>query len=251
MPRAVVSDSDNDDDVFIKQPTNIRSMYSVLDNDIQDSVSDEDNSSDEEQQTPLSNHKRKKPTKRGRGRPPSAKKPKPPPNPPPVDDGIIHISSDDDISSSPIFSTPDTRDQAAARALARAEAVLQNAKESHIVAEADAIVRRDALAERAREVAKMWQQQEQQTTTPVRSVASANDTPIMLKVRAPGHTLKMRIRTNDPLKKMLEPFCKKFGLDVAAAVMEVDGEQVDDMDTAATYDLTDNEMVDIRILSRR
>lgn len=71
--------------------------------------------------------------------------------------------------------------------------------------------------------------------------------PITLRVRCGDKSIKMKIHRTDSLRKMLPPFCKKFGLKLAKAIMEVDGEEVDETDTADTYDLEDNCLVDVRV----
>lgn len=79
------------------------------------------------------------------------------------------------------------------------------------------------------------------------TVDKAKAIPVVLKVRCGPNVHKLRIRKTDRLLKMLEPFCKKFGLDVSRAEMQVDGESVGKDDTPITYDLEDMMMVDVVI----
>lgn len=73
---------------------------------------------------------------------------------------------------------------------------------------------------------------------------------IVLRVRCADQSVKMKIRTTDPLLKMLRPFCTRFGFDVRRAVMEVDGEEIVEGDTPSTYDLEENSIVDVRLRKR-
>lgn len=72
---------------------------------------------------------------------------------------------------------------------------------------------------------------------------------ITLKVRyaETSKTLRMKIHKGDPLVKMLPMFCEKLNIEFAKAVMEVDGEEVENEDTAETYDLEDMNLVDVRL----
>ncbi len=71
--------------------------------------------------------------------------------------------------------------------------------------------------------------------------------PITLRVRAGANSIKMKILTSDPLRKMLQPFCTRFNIELSKAVMEVDGEEIEEGDTATTYDLEDNNIIDVRV----
>lgn len=77
--------------------------------------------------------------------------------------------------------------------------------------------------------------------------ADGGGVPITLRVRHGDNSIKMKILTTDPLRKMLAPFCGRFNIDASKAVMEVDGEIVEEVDTAATYDLENNNLIEIRV----
>lgn len=75
---------------------------------------------------------------------------------------------------------------------------------------------------------------------------SGEDT-ILLRVRHGARVVKMKTLKADPLLNMLKPFCTKIGIELAKAVMEVDGEEVEEDDTANTYELEDNNIVEVRL----
>ncbi len=79
------------------------------------------------------------------------------------------------------------------------------------------------------------------------STQDAKGPAIKLRVRYEETVVRMKILKSDPLKKMLEPFCHRVKLDSAKAVMEVDGEEVEDDDTPNTYELEDDNLVDVRL----
>lgn len=71
--------------------------------------------------------------------------------------------------------------------------------------------------------------------------------PILLRVRNGDNSIKVKFLTTHPLLRILPPFCIRFNIDLAKAVMEVDGETVEEADTAQTYELENNNIVDIRV----
>lgn len=73
-----------------------------------------------------------------------------------------------------------------------------------------------------------------------------NAPTIRLRVRYEKEVVKMKILKSDPLIMMLKPFCERTKLDLNKAVMEVDGEEVDDDDTPDTYDLEDDNLIEVR-----
>lgn len=71
--------------------------------------------------------------------------------------------------------------------------------------------------------------------------------PITLRVRHGDNSIKVKVLTTDPLRKILPPFCTRFNIELTKAVMEVDGEEVEEADTAQTYELENNNIIDIRV----
>lgn len=70
---------------------------------------------------------------------------------------------------------------------------------------------------------------------------------VTLRLRCGNNSVRVKLPRADPLRKMLPPFCARFNLDMAKAIMEVDGEEVEKEDTADTHDLDDDFLVDIRV----
>lgn len=112
-----------------------------------------------------------------------------------------------------------------------------------------------AMAERAAKAARAAAER----TSPVKVKDKNIDTPvsagtedgdgatIVLRVRHGAKVVKMKILQAEPLLRMLQPFCEKIGVDVAKAVMEVDGVEVEENDTSQTYELEDNNIVEVRL----
>lgn len=163
-------------------------------------------------------------------------------------DGVIDVDADDEIPVKQY--TPDTlnpTDVKAARALASARLVTDDADEERIAAEAEQMARqradrleREAEAEKARQRASSLAAMKavEPSQTPVQG--------IILKVRLDNKRVKsMQIRKTDRLMKVLKPFCDRFDIDLAHAKLQVDGEDVEPGDTPITYDLEDNMVVEV------
>eukprot|EP00188_Purpureofilum_apyrenoidigerum_P005365 Plantae.Rhodophyta-Purpureofilum_apyrenoidigerum.ctg6915.p1 GENE.Plantae.Rhodophyta-Purpureofilum_apyrenoidigerum.ctg6915~~Plantae.Rhodophyta-Purpureofilum_apyrenoidigerum.ctg6915.p1 ORF type:complete len:393 (+),score=56.85 Plantae.Rhodophyta-Purpureofilum_apyrenoidigerum.ctg6915:64-1242(+) len=73
-----------------------------------------------------------------------------------------------------------------------------------------------------------------------------NDKYIHLKIRAPDHpTRKYRMRTNDPLWKILNRFCEFENMDINRAKIVFDGDVIDSSTTPTELDLMDNDLLDV------
>lgn len=148
----------------------------------------------------------------------------------------------------------DEVDRAVRKSLAEARAVLKfQANEERIEREAVKIAKMEVEAkERAVEQEerrkRLDREKEEEDRKQREKQRQTGGTPIELKVQAKGgKSVKMRIRRSDPLVKVVEPFCQRFGLHKGNAVLMVDGEEVGKDETPDEYELEDGMVVEVVI----
>ncbi|CDF37220.1 unnamed protein product [Chondrus crispus] len=143
----------------------------------------------------------------------------------------------------------DAHDKSVAASLAQARAVLATqANEEKIAADVQRLAKEQSeRVERSRCQEKQRQESERvrKQAEEARLKAAQTAAPVQLKVRSGQNQIKMRIRRSDPVLKMLGPFCKKFDLNLPNAVMQFDGEQVEESDTPDTLELEEGMLIDV------
>ena len=78
--------------------------------------------------------------------------------------------------------------------------------------------------------------------------ASSAANVVKLKTRLNGKLeWRWSIVTTDPLSKLKAKFCEKYGVSIEEARFELDGEELEDEDTAAAQDLEDDCLIDVSI----
>lgn len=261
---ATNGNSSDDEDIFlhggVAKPISMYSMNLAKTSGV---ISSDDDDDDDDVVVEVVPQKRRRgrATKRGRGAAQAgtartSAAPAEPRKPRKEKASVFEISSGEEDGDEVVEVTPrdfvdvDHQDVTAAESVARAHALLANqANEEHIAAEAEQLARVESdRAERLREEERQREEAEKKREE-AKAKALANAKPIQFKVRSGTNLIKMRIRTSDPLIKMLGPFCKKFGLDASKAVMQIEGEDVGENDTVETHDLEENMIVEVVIRS--
>lgn len=226
-----MSDSDSDDDLFLPGGRVVIATHHDV---ASDSDSDFDN--------PL-------PAKPKRGRKPKSKPPSYNPRQPQTNSSVIVVNSDDDTPEVPLEKNSNDL---------RAESILENVNrllnqgEDALTKQAEDMARREANIEVERqenierEKERLLEvQRRNKAAQPVKQNAVKQGAPIKFKVQMGDNRMAVRVRTTDPLLRMLKPFCDKYGVDASTVVMKVDGEIVGEKDTAETLECDEGMQIDV------
>ncbi|CAN8063195.1 unnamed protein product [Agarophyton chilense] len=189
----------------------------------------------------------KPPKKRPRGRTPKKGSQPPHKKLATEDKTVFEISDDDEVVVVATSEKLDKEDIEAKLAAQRARNLLAESTKDN--SDMDEAIRVQEEARLEREAAVKRKQDAERTALEKRQRSKPEG--IIFKARHGNQIKKVRMRTTDPLRKLLPRFCTDFGLDLKKVYMEFDGEEVGPEETPESIELEQDMIVDLYVRGSR
>lgn len=242
-PRKGRPQASRDEDMFMHSAPKITSVFTATGETLSDDDSDDFDNEDTFDKILVQNTK-----KRGRGRSPKTQ-PQPQLQPSPQGNAQTVDVSDDEGFPVMDFEAPTAEDIQTRITRERARMAIRLADTNH-----DEIYEREMeIAARNRMQKERRLREERQrlesAQTAQKSQGESNVPTLVLKLRHKSMEAMFKIRQTDSVTKVLPRFCEKHGLQAVNMYLEVDGEEVEQGQTANDLELEDGMLVDV--LQRR